>query len=146
MPDAGLLIVHEHRTGTPAGSSRAVEHVVARTGHFTPTPAAVCSVQVRRPFGRALHDQAVGTVEANLRVVFAADLRDSGMGARILHHLGVGRLKLLTNNRHKIVGLSGFDRELAERVPLHPGKKPHDERSMWCAHGRRGSRYDEINA
>ena len=138
MPDAGCRIAHrprashEHSGGVePSCRARSRSH-----GHFTPTPAAVCSVQVRRPFGRALHDQAVGTVEANLRLVFSADLRDSGMGARILHHLGVGRLKPRTNNRHKIVGLSGFDRELAARVPAHAGKKPHDERSMWCAHGR----------
>ena len=84
----------------------------------------------------ALQDQGVDTVEANLRLSFAADLRDYGVGAQMLHHLGVRRLKLLTNNPRKIVGLSGFDRELAERGPLHAGKKPHDERSMWCAHGR----------
>ena len=85
---------------------------------------------MRRPFGRALHDQAVDTVEANLRLSFAADLRDYGVGAQMLHHLGVRRLKLLTNNPRKIVGLSGFDMEVVERVPLHAGKNPHNERYL----------------
>ncbi len=78
----------------------------------------------------ALQDQGVDTVEANLRLSFAADLRDYGVGAQMLHHLGVRRLKLLTNNPRKIVGLSGFDMEVVERVPLHAGKNPHNERYL----------------
>ncbi|MBK6918299.1 MAG: bifunctional 3,4-dihydroxy-2-butanone-4-phosphate synthase/GTP cyclohydrolase II [Deltaproteobacteria bacterium] len=78
----------------------------------------------------ALQDQGVDTVEANLRLSFPADLRDYGVGAQMLHHLGVRRLKLLTNNPRKIVGLSGFDMEVVERVPLHAGKNPHNERYL----------------
>ena len=49
---------------------------------------------------------------------FDADLRHYGMGAQILHDLGVKKLRLLTNNPRKVVGISGFDLEIVERVPV----------------------------
>jgi 3,4-dihydroxy 2-butanone 4-phosphate synthase / GTP cyclohydrolase II len=79
----------------------------------------------------ALQDQHdADTVEANERLAFPADLRDYGIGAQILHHLGVRKLRLLTNNPRKIAGLSGYDMEVVERVPLHVGKNPHNERYL----------------
>ncbi len=79
----------------------------------------------------ALQDEHdADTVEANERLKFAADLRDYGIGAQILHHLGVRKLRLLTNNPRKIAGLSGYGMELVERVPLHAGKNPHNERYL----------------
>jgi 3,4-dihydroxy 2-butanone 4-phosphate synthase/GTP cyclohydrolase II len=78
----------------------------------------------------ALQDGDVDTVEANLRLDFAADLRDYGVGAQILHSLGVQRLRLLTNNPRKVAGLSGYAMEIVERVPLHAGKNPHNERYL----------------
>jgi 3,4-dihydroxy 2-butanone 4-phosphate synthase/GTP cyclohydrolase II len=78
----------------------------------------------------ALQDQDADTVEANERLQFPADLRDYGVGAQMLHDLGVRKLRLLTNNPRKIAGLSGYGMEVVERVPLHAGKNPHNERYL----------------
>jgi 3,4-dihydroxy 2-butanone 4-phosphate synthase/GTP cyclohydrolase II len=72
-----------------------------------------------------LQDHGADTVEANAKLGFEEDLRDYGLGAQILHDLGVRKMRLMTNNPRKIVGLAGHGLEVVERVSIQI--RPSDE-------------------
>lgn len=65
-----------------------------------------------------LQEHGMDTVEANRALGFRADERDYGIGAQVLHHLGVRRMRLMTNNPKKLNSLAGFGLSVEERVPL----------------------------
>lgn len=83
-------------------------------------------------------EEGFDTVEANLKLGFKADLRDYGIGAQILRDLGVSKMKMLTNNPKKIVGLEGYGIEVVDRVPIEmePGKE--NKGYLLCKRDRMG--------
>lgn len=81
---------------------------------------------------KAYHLQDAGrdTVQANEDLGFEADLRDYGIGAQILHSLGIKSIRLLTNNPRKIIGLEGYGIKIKERVPLQIDSNPYNEKYL----------------
>jgi 3,4-dihydroxy 2-butanone 4-phosphate synthase / GTP cyclohydrolase II len=77
-----------------------------------------------------LQDQGMDTVEANLALGFAADLRDYGVGAQILANLGLHKIRLLTNNPKKVVGLESYGLEIVETLPVIVQCNPYNERYL----------------
>ncbi|HEY1084361.1 MAG TPA: GTP cyclohydrolase II, partial [Prosthecobacter sp.] len=77
-----------------------------------------------------LQEQGLDTVEANLKLGFAMDLRDYGIGAQIISDLGVRKLRLMTNNPRKVVGLEGHKLEIIEQVPVISEPNPHNKKYL----------------
>jgi 3,4-dihydroxy 2-butanone 4-phosphate synthase/GTP cyclohydrolase II len=77
-----------------------------------------------------LQEQGLDTVEANLKLGFPMDLRDYGIGAQIISDLGVRKIKLMTNNPRKVVGLQGHKLEITEQVPVKSVPKPENARYL----------------
>ena len=74
----------------------------------------------------ALQDKGLDTVEANEQLGFNPDLRDYGVGAQILVSLGVRKMRLMTNNPKKIVGLEGYGLQVTGRVPIECEPRPEN--------------------
>ncbi|HOC55718.1 MAG TPA: bifunctional 3,4-dihydroxy-2-butanone-4-phosphate synthase/GTP cyclohydrolase II [Verrucomicrobiota bacterium] len=77
-----------------------------------------------------LQEQGYDTVEANQKLGYEMDLREYGLGAQILADLGLKRIRLLTNNPRKIVGLEGYGLEVVEQVPIKVKPNPHNARYL----------------
>jgi 3,4-dihydroxy 2-butanone 4-phosphate synthase / GTP cyclohydrolase II len=77
-----------------------------------------------------LQQEGLDTVEANLQLGFDMDNRDYGIGAQILHDLGISKIRLITNNPKKRVGLMGYGLEIVENIPIEVAPNPHNERYL----------------
>ncbi|NTV15632.1 MAG: bifunctional 3,4-dihydroxy-2-butanone-4-phosphate synthase/GTP cyclohydrolase II [Desulfobulbaceae bacterium] len=92
----------------------------------------------------ALQDEGLDTVEANKKLGFKADLRDYGIGAQILRDLGVRRMKLITNNPKKIVGLEGYGLEVVDRMSVEIEPDPENLRYLQTKKDKLGHMLDLI--
>lgn len=77
-----------------------------------------------------LQEKGLDTVEANIKLGYGADLREYGLGAQILHDLGVRKMRLLTNNPKKVVGLAGYGLELVDQVPIRSKPNRHNKKYL----------------
>ncbi|HEY1171156.1 MAG TPA: bifunctional 3,4-dihydroxy-2-butanone-4-phosphate synthase/GTP cyclohydrolase II [Verrucomicrobiae bacterium] len=77
-----------------------------------------------------LQEQGYDTVEANLKLGYGMDLREYGLGAQILTDLGLKKIRLLTNNPKKVVGLDGYGLEILEQVPIRVKANPHNQKYL----------------
>ncbi|MDP8900030.1 MAG: bifunctional 3,4-dihydroxy-2-butanone-4-phosphate synthase/GTP cyclohydrolase II [Actinomycetota bacterium] len=91
-----------------------------------------------------LQDEGMDTVEANQKLGLAPDLRDYGVGAQILKDLDLTRIRLLTNNLTKVVGLRGFGLEITERVPLEMEPNGHNDRYLKTKREKLNHVFDKI--
>src|SRR5688500_4660990 len=77
-----------------------------------------------------LQEEGMDTVEANLHLGFQMDQRDYGIGAQMLRHLGITKLRLMSNNPKKRVGLIGYGLEIVENIPIEISSNPHNEKYL----------------
>jgi len=93
----------------------------------------------------ALQDTGLDTVEANLSLGFAPDLRDYGIGAQILADLGLHKIRLLTNNRKKVIGLEGYGLKVVETVPIIAPPNRHNLHYLETKQKKMGHRLEIPN-
>ncbi|HEX9642151.1 MAG TPA: GTP cyclohydrolase II, partial [Candidatus Krumholzibacteria bacterium] len=94
----------------------------------------------------ALQDEGRDTVEANQQLGFAPDLRHYGIGAQILVDLGVRKMRLLTNNPKKIIGLQAYGLEIVERVPIQLPANPANHRYLTVKREKLGHLLEDLDA
>jgi 3,4-dihydroxy 2-butanone 4-phosphate synthase/GTP cyclohydrolase II len=85
-----------------------------------------------------LQEEGLDTIEANEKLGYGSDLRDYGMGAQILYDLGVRKMRLLTNNPKKVIGLEGYGLEIVEQLPISLPSNPHNEKYLETKRARMG--------
>jgi 3,4-dihydroxy 2-butanone 4-phosphate synthase/GTP cyclohydrolase II len=92
-----------------------------------------------------LQEEGVDTVDANLRLGHKADERDYGVGAQILHHLGVRKMRLMTNNPIKRIGLEGYGLEVVENVPIEIAPNKYNLTYLHTKKERMGHTLDNVD-
>ena len=85
-----------------------------------------------------LQEEGLDTVDANIHLGFDPDLRDYGVGAQILREIGISKIRLLTNNPVKRVGLEGYGLEIVENVPIEITPNQYNERYLRTKKERMG--------
>jgi 3,4-dihydroxy 2-butanone 4-phosphate synthase/GTP cyclohydrolase II len=90
-----------------------------------------------------LQEKGMDTVEANLHLGFQMDQRDYGIGAQILRYLGIHKLRLMSNNPKKRVGLIGYGLEIVDNVPIKSKPNPHNEKYLKTKRDKLGHELEE---
>ncbi len=85
-----------------------------------------------------LQDEGFDTVDANEKLGYPPDMREYGVGAQILHDLGVRQMRLLTNNPKKLAGLKGYGLEIVEQLPISTEPHEHNRRYLETKRDRMG--------
>ncbi|MBJ7284069.1 MAG: bifunctional 3,4-dihydroxy-2-butanone-4-phosphate synthase/GTP cyclohydrolase II [Akkermansiaceae bacterium] len=85
-----------------------------------------------------LQEEGMDTIEANEKLGYGSDLRDYGMGAQILYDLGVRKMRLLTNNPKKVIGLEGYGLEIVQQLPISLPSNPHNAKYLETKRTRMG--------
>lgn len=92
-----------------------------------------------------LQEEGLDTVEANIHLGHEADERDYGIGAQILSRLGIRKMRLMTNNPIKRVGLEGYGLEVVENVPIEVEPNPYNRRYMHTKKTRMGHHLEKVD-
>lgn len=90
-----------------------------------------------------LQEEGMDTVEANLHLGFQMDQRDYGIGAQMLRHLNITKLRLMSNNPKKRVGLIGYGLEIVENIPIIAAANPHNEKYLQTKRDKLGHEFVE---
>jgi 3,4-dihydroxy 2-butanone 4-phosphate synthase/GTP cyclohydrolase II len=85
-----------------------------------------------------LQEEGLDTVEANLQLGFDMDNRDYGIGAQILHDLGISKIRLITNNPKTRVGLMGYGLEIVDNIGIEISPNPHNEKYLMTKRDKLG--------
>jgi 3,4-dihydroxy 2-butanone 4-phosphate synthase/GTP cyclohydrolase II len=92
-----------------------------------------------------LQEEGMDTVQANLHLGFQTDQRDYGVGAQMLRYLGITKLRLMSNNPKKRVGLIGYGLEIVENIPIVIQSNPHNKKYLSTKRDKLGHEWEEEN-